>query len=438
VIDFNIIWLKGENVMDKSNVLVDLGTVGEVSLKHDLENPVHIRCSATLDHDIDDDKIKEAWDRTKRVYPVIDAVLGFEHGDAYFYMDPKAKAKYSDDHVYLVQTDTGTNEPVKTKVPIAPGTDTVGKRLICISYYERKVSISAYHILTDGSGLNKIFSTFLYSYLALYTGHEDEKPVVELTEGRAPEAYYMASINKFIYSQEYSPVPLYSLPPDCKGFDDKGLQFDGNFYVGSVSVPTSDFIKLCKTNGANPSSMLCTLMAKAAYAVNVGETKDIVFCMTLSLKNILGLDNDISNASSFAVTYAAHDDVINGSLAEVSQKIRKEVDMQRTKDYCITYQRSTATYTYIPKFRPRMVTYLGTVNIGDNTNHIVDFSMETDGHFVVYMIQLKDNFIITFQYDNVTENYLNELKNVFNELGIKAEITQPVAKVLIDSQTAVL
>jgi hypothetical protein len=64
--------------------------------------------------------------------------------------------------------------------------------------------------------------------------------------------------------------------------------------------------------------------------------------------------------------------------------------------------------------------------------------METDGHFVVYMVQLKNKFIITFQHDNVTENYLNEMKKVFDELGIKAEITQPVSKVLVDSQTAVL
>jgi hypothetical protein len=274
--------------------------------------------------------------------------------------------------------------------------------------------------------------------LALYTGHEDEKPIVELTEGRTPEAYYTASVNQLIYAQEYTPVPLYALPPDCKGFDDTGLQFDGNFYAGSLSVPAADFMKLCKENGANPSSMLCALTAKAAYAVNDGETNDIVFCTTLSLKKILGLDDDISNASSFAVTYAACEEVRNGALAEVSQKIRRDVDMQRTRDYCITYQRSTATYTYIPKFRPKMVTYLGTVNIGDNTDHIVDFSMETDGHFVVYMIQLGDRFIITFQYDNLTETYLNELKNVCSELGIRAEITQPVSKVLLDAQTAVL
>jgi hypothetical protein len=424
--------------MDKSKVIVDLGTVGELSLQHDLENLVHIRYSAVLDHDIDDDKIKAAWDRTKRVYPVIDAVLGFEHGDVSIYANPNELAKYSGDHVYLVQADTGTGNPVKTKVPVAPGTEAAGKRLICVSYYGRKVSINAYHIFTDGSGLKKIFSTFLYSYLALYTGHEDEKPVVGLTEGRAVQDYYIASTDKIVFSQEYTPTPLYTLPPDCKGIEDRGLQFDGNCYVGSLSVPASDFMKLCKDSGANPSSMLCALTAKAAYAVNAGETDDIVFCITLALKNILGLNDDVSNASGVAVAYASHDDIVSGSLGGAAKKIRRDVETQRTKDYCISFLRAMATYTFMPKFRPRMVTYLGDVNIGDNTSHIVDFSVETDGHFVVYMVQLGDRFIITFQYDNITESYLKELKNVFTELGIKAEITQPLAKVIVDSQTAVL
>ena len=85
-----------------------------------------------------------------------------------------------------------------------------------------------------------------------------------------------------------------------------------------------------------------------------------------------------------------------------------------------------------------MVTYLGNVNIGDNTNHIVDLEMETDGHFVAYMIQLGERFIISLQYDNITEKYLEALKKTFTEWGIKSDISHPAAHVLKDSQTAVL
>lgn len=424
--------------MDKSKILVDLGTVGEVKLSNDLENPIHIRLTATLDHELSDELIVKAWDRTKRVYPVIDAVLGFEHGDALFYMDPKAKAQYSEKHIYLVQAEEGKNDPVRSKAPIVPGTETVGKRLICISYFGSRVSIGAYHILVDGTGLSKIFNTFLYSYLALYTGQEDEKPVVELTEGRKPEEYYISPLNRFIYQQEYTPVPLYLLPPGCRGFMDQGFQVDGNCYTGSLSVPSADFMKLCKEIGANPSAMLCILTAKAAYALNPEETNDILFGMTLALKSALGIDDAISNASSFALSYASRDEIMNKPLSGVSQRIRSDVDMQRTRDYIITSQRSASTFIYSPQLRPRMVTYLGAVNIGDNTGHIVDFSLETDAHLVVYMIQLKDRFIIPLQYDNLTEKYLNEFKKALGELGVAAEISQPASLVVKDSQTAVL
>jgi hypothetical protein len=38
--------------------------------------------------------------------------------------------------------------------------------------------------------MTMILRTFLYAYLALRTGHEDENPVVELREGRSPQEYY--------------------------------------------------------------------------------------------------------------------------------------------------------------------------------------------------------------------------------------------------------
>ncbi len=423
--------------MDNSKVLVDLGNVSIDSLKHDLDNPVHMRYTATFDHDINDELIIQAWTRTKRVYPIIDSVLEYDKELIEYYGSDK-KASGGKTRVLLVKTEEGVNDPIKSKVTVAPGTDAAAKRTICISYYERKVTISGYHIVTDGSGLNMIFNTFLFSYLALYTGHEDEKPTVELREGRKPDEYYTSDIKGYIYAQEYNPVPLYSLPSYCKTFNDKGLVFDGNTYSGSLSIPVSEFMKLCKDNGSNPSSMLCVLTAKASYGVNKGETDDVVFVTTLSLKKVLGLNDDIANASSFMVTYASYDDAMKKSLADVTQRIRKDLDMQRTKDYCITHKRMEESYSLVPKFIPKIVTYLGTVSIGDNMKHIVDFSMENDGHYVVYMMQLNDRFIITFQYDNLTGKYLSEMQKVLGELGIEAEITHPVSRITNDSKVAVL
>lgn len=426
--------------MDKSKVLYDLGTMCD-TMAHDFFNPVHLRYTVTLDHDIDDELIKKAWDRTKRVYPIIDGVFGFDSGDASFYLNlrPEEREKYLSDHIYVMKAEGGVNNPVKTKVPVVPATDIVGGRVICISYYERTVSINAYHMLVDGSGLNAIFCTFLYSYLALYTGHEDRNPVVELREGREIKDYYIPASSELVFSQEYTPVPLYTLPLNCKGFDDEDMVNDGNnIYCGNVSVSAADFMQFCKENGANPSSMICTLLAKAAYALNPDETNDMIFGLTISVKKMLGIEDSIANAVGSAIAYTTRDAVTNNTIAEVSQKIRSEINTQRTKDQYISHFRTFCTYRYGYDFKPRTVTYIGGLNIGDNNKHIVDFNMETNGRSNLYLMQLNDRFILTLQYGMATQKYLNEFNRIFTELGIKSEISHPAHHVLQDSMTAVL
>lgn len=430
--------------MDKDRIILDMGTLSGSLIKHDLFNPIHLRYTVTFDHDIDEELLKKAWDKTKKVYPVIDSVLEFDHGNADFYrklavMKPEERIPYLSDHMYLMRAEDGVNDPVKTKVPVNPGTQIVGGRIINISFYERTVSISAYHVLVDGGGLNMIFSTFLYSYLASYTGHEDENPIVELTEGRKLEDYYVEADSQLIFAQEYTPVPLFTMPFMCKGFRDKDMFNDGiNVYSGSVDISAADFMKFCKENGANPSSMLCTLLAKASYALNPEENRNIVFGLTLSARKMLGLENTIANADGCAIAYTSRDDIENKSVADVSQKIRKDLDMQRSKDYYVSYGRLIKTYKVAPDFQAMTVTYVGKVNIGDNNSHIVDFSMETNGDTNLYLMQLNDKFILTLQYGKATEKYLNEFNKIFTEYGIKSEISHPAHYVDKDSNEAVL
>lgn len=425
--------------MDYSKVFIDLGYAFESRMGHDLFNPVHLRFTVTLDHDADDELIKKAWDRTKRVYPIIESVIGLDHGDPNLYLGQEARKKYMFDHIYLVRPDSGVNDPVKTKIPVIPGTDIVGKRLISISYYGKKVSISAYHTIVDGGGLNKIFGTFLYSYLALYTGNEDKEPNVDLEENRELEEYYTPVSPPYVYSMEYTPVPLYTLPLGCRGFNDKDMVNDEeNVFSGDINISAPDFMKFCKENGANPSSMMCTLLAKAAYELNPSEKNDMVFGLTLSVRKIFGLDKTIANAVGTAIAYTTRDDIENKSIAEVSQKIRKDLDVQRSRDYYISHCRTFQTYKHVPNCVPRTVTYIGRVDIGSNNSHIVDFSMETNGDSNLYLMQLNDKFILTLQYGMATEKYLNEFNKIFTELGINSEIAHPAHHVDKDSDKAIL
>ncbi len=434
--------------MDKSKVIVDIGRVADTMVGHDLFNPVHIRYTAVFDHNIDDELIVKAWDRVKRIYPIIDTVLGFEYNDVDFYKspefinlmkDPEKKDKYMEGHIYLMKPESGSNNPVKTKVPVAPGTEIVGGRPLCVSYYGNKVAVSMYHAVVDGGGFNMIFCSFLYAYLALYTGHEDENPVVEVTEGRDVKEYYQGATMDYIFSQDYTPTPIFTLPAYCRGFHDRDMENDnGNVYSGNINVSVKDFISFCKANGANPSAAMCAVLAKAAYTVNPEEKNDIVFDLTVSARKALGLEKSVANVISMAVAYATRNEIETKSLGEVSRKIRSDVDSQRSRDYILSFRRMMCTYNHSPLYKSRTVTYIGNLNIGDNSSHIIDFSLETFSVYNLFMMQVNDNFALTLQYGKATEKYLNAIIKVFSELGIKAEITCPAHIVEKDSMTAVL
>ena len=426
--------------MDKSNVIADLGLITETTLGQDLFNPVHIRYTATLDHEIDAELLKQAWDRIKKVYPVLDTVLKLESGDVSFYMDPAVREAHTQDHAYLIKPESGSNDPIKSKVPVEPGCELCGGRLISITYYERSITISVYHALLDGGGLNIVLTSLLYAYLALYTGHEDEHPIVDLTEGRDINEYYKGATLDNIFSiDDYTPVPMYTLPLNCIGFRDSDMINGKDGVIAcTLNIPVDGFIKLCKENGANPSSMMCTLLAKAAYSLNPDVTDDIVFDVTVAVRKILGIDNTIANSVGLAAAYTTRDDIMNKSIAEVSQKIRKDVDIQRTRDYYLSFRRLFATYKHMPLYKSRTVTYIGNLNVGENNNHIVDFNLGTNSLYNIFMMQLNDKFVLALYHGKATEKYMKELIKIFEEYGIKSEIKIPVHTIPNDTKTPVL
>jgi hypothetical protein len=108
---------------------------------------------------------------------------------------------------------------------------------------------------------------------------------------------------------------------------------NGNVYSGNISFSVDELIRLCKENGTSPSSIMCTILANAAYALNPNVKEDIIFDITLSERKLFGFEKSVANAVGLATTYVTYDDIMNKSIAEVSGRIRKDVDKQRTKEH---------------------------------------------------------------------------------------------------------
>ena len=425
--------------MDRQKMIADFGRLDEcMGLGVDLLNPVQLRFTAALDHEIDGVMLAEAWERTKRVYPVLDAVLGFDRGDANFYLIPGNFEKYRGDHLYLAQPEGGENRPLKSKIPVRPATPAFGGRLASVSYYGNTVSFSSYHTLLDGGGMKMVFSTFLYTYFALYTGQEDPEPVVELAEGRDLDAYYVSRYRDYVASLEYKPTPLYTLPRGCRGIPEPEAVNDEHVHWGAISLPAAGFMRFCKENGANPSAMLCVMMARATYLVHPEEQGESVFHLTLSNRKALGLEKYISNAIGLATVYLTREEAENRPLPESVRKIRQDMESQRTKDYQVSFARLFETYQHAPAYVPGTVTYVGPLDIGSSNCHITDFRMETGADRTAYLAQLNDRFLLMLQYGKATEKYIRALGRVLEDAGVSAEITSPVEYVAVDSPAPIL
>ena len=405
----------------------------------DLLTPIHMRNMYRLDHEIDDELLYEAWEKTKRVYPVVDAVLGFDEGEAEQYLDPQWAAEHAKSHLYIMAPEDDGGHPVKSKKPLAPNTEAVGKRLVAVSYYGNTICATAYHLLIDGGGFNMVLNTFLYTYLALYTGHEDEHPIVELREGRALEDYFVPMEPARVCAQDFTVVPLFEPPADVRGFLDEDMCNDeGAMIMGIMEIDGRDFMRLCKSTGANPSAMIAVLAGRAAYELNPDRQEGIVFGFTISSRDVLGVNDSIANAATGGVSYVTRSDFERKPLAEVAQRVRADLNAQRTRDYTLSFIKSMYLEHNMFDFVARPITYMGKFSIGDNDEHVLMAGISTKADANVYMNAVGDRFDLALQYGKATEKYLDEFAKIFAELGVGAKIAVPAHFVALDVKEPVL
>ena len=64
--------------------------------------------------------------------------------------------------------------------------------------------------------------------------------------------------------------------------------------------------------------------------------------------------------------------------------------------------------------------------------------METNGDSNLYLMQVRDKFILTLQYGRATAKYLDEFVRVFQRYGIEAQIVHPAQYASNDTPMPVL
>ncbi|MBR1742336.1 MAG: hypothetical protein IJ733_10825 [Lachnospiraceae bacterium] len=386
---------------------------------HDKETCYHNKFRVTLDHEVDSELLRKAWDKTKRVYPLIDWIPDIKDGNVIFYKED------------------GDNAPVRSKSPVLPGTKETAGRVFGLTYFENTVTMNAYHSIVDGGGINMIFSTLIYFYLAAYTGHSDQMPPVMIKEGRDPAEYFipLSSVDRGDFERQ----SLITYPKRKGMFIDLSMCPDdaGNIDIARIKVPVDQFIKSCKSIGANPSAMLAVLMAKAAYILHPDRSGDLAFVLTMSARGAFGIQESIANCSANLLIPVEYGDIMGEDIGAAAAKIRAVIDYQRQQDYLKTLTDFYETYDWILAKRYAFLTYIGKLDIGDNTKHIKAFEMTDDSTDSIYMMELNGEFVISFQFGKVTETYMKTIMDILSEFGIESEIETEPYHIIKDAAVAV-
>ena len=330
------------------------------------------------------------------------------------------------------------NKAIKSKAPINPGSDLVSNCVITATYYGNKVSVSAYHTMVDGRGLNEIFKTLLYFYISSYTKVFDEPVTVQTKEGRAPEEYYKTVSPDEL--GEFTPVPLYTMPYLKEYAEDPDMEADedGSKYFASISFSADAFIGECKKIGANPTAMLAFLTSKAFYALNPKEQKDLFFEITTSVRKTFGAEGCISNCTSDVIAQMCYNDIVNGDEAELVRKFRAEMNSQRSDDYVKTKRQLSSTYELNCVSKKITLTYIGKIDIGENTKHIIGFEMSTNAAQLVMLMQIGNEFLLMLEFGKATGKYINKLDEILTEMGIEVKKASELKTVVTDSDKQVL
>jgi hypothetical protein len=197
---------------------------------------------------------------------------------------------------------------------------------------------------------------------------------------------------------------------------------DGNLWAARVKVSVDKFVALCKKNGANPSSMLAALLARAAYKLHPDNDGNIAFVLTMDARKSFQVPESIANCSTNLLIPIIYEDAADDNLSVLAKKIRSTIDYQRKDDFIKTLAKFYETYDWILAKRYAVVTYIGKIDIGSNTKHIKKFEMTDDAVCSLFMMELNNEFVITFQFGKATEKYMTAIVDILKDLGIETQI----------------
>ena len=368
----------------------------------DHNDSLHLRMAFTFDHRVDGEQLKAAWEQTMKVYPLLACIPDRVDGDLVFY-----------------QTDAPM-PVIESEAPIMPMTDLGGQRAITLSWFKDTITLIAYHSVMDGNGMISVARTLIWAYCCIHFGESFDPGSIVTKEGRAPREYYL--LEHDVKLGEYNKVPPVTFPEGVRFFEDEEMvPADGGVVSGCLSVPSDQFIRMCRANGANPSAMLCLLFGRAVYRQFPEEKKSLALALTMDSKPYLGLAGSIGHGSGAMILTADRDEVTAPSSEEIIRRLRRDINAQRTEDYVKSMTALTRTYDLFNTSCSGVISYEGALDFGACSGHVTEMFMVNNTCNTLHVTEFGGRFLLFFQFGKATGRYMEALKAEMEKLGVQVK-----------------
>lgn len=387
----------------------------------DEHEPIHLAVKAELVDKIEPAALKKAWDKTKRVYPVIDLIPD----------------DYDEEIVFF--KGEGESIPVHSKNTLKLAAETTLYRGFSLTYFGNSVTLSAYHSLTDEKGLMEVFKTLINFYVSDYTDTAVYAHGVMMKEHRQPGEYFIQ--NTMLVSKNYTPQAVKLYKDIREIFNDADIVNDGDCTVtaGEMDIPADAFDKLCEKTGTAPDELFTYVMAKSVYNMYPHERRMLSIGIMTDFRRTFNVPETIAPCSKRMPLILLRGDVCGTDMNTAAKNIAKIRKKQKSDDYIKSHVALENTYSVLNiKNACLSINFSGKFDIGEKTKFVKNIVMSDYSIRSVFMIRLGDTVKVSFQYGNATNKYMSATAKTLNELGIEAKVTAKSYQICAESEKPII
>ncbi len=164
--------------------------------------------------------------------------------------------------------------------------------IIKVLYYKNRISVEAYHAITDGSGIIEFIKSLLYYYLSITHGALDHQGKVLLfneTEKNDEDSFkkYFNNIKSHEGKRRKATKKTKNSPNSFR-IEGKKFKHRGHSVVTGV-LPLSEFKNYCKTNNCSITAFIITNLIFAIYnekQKGTNSQKPIVIAVPVNLRKL--------------------------------------------------------------------------------------------------------------------------------------------------------